>query len=61
MEAAVGASSANFAGEWLDAKFTALANTRCRDVLPDDLIDSAPRSHAKRQAGAYTRPLLTST
>ena len=40
-------------GEWLDAKFTALANTRCAGVLPSELVGDR-RNHAERQHYKYT-------
>lgn len=40
-------------GQWLDAKFTALGNTKCASVLPPALVGEQ-RSHAQRQHYKYT-------
>ena len=40
-------------GEWLDAKFTALATTRCAAVLPSELVGER-HTHPQRQHFKYT-------
>lgn len=40
-------------GEWLDAKFTALANTKCAGLLPAELVGEK-RNHEQRQHYKYT-------
>lgn len=40
-------------GEWLDAKFTAIANTKCAGLLPAELVGEK-RNHEQRQHYKYT-------
>jgi hypothetical protein len=48
-----GDAAGGVTGEWLDAKFTRLANGKCAGVLPEELVGEL-RNHAQRQHYKYT-------